>query len=255
MFRILAVILAFSTVSPIVTQAQDKKDPQGLAAIRAALVALQNDTSDQYASCTVAGTTGTPSGSVRTFNWVLAGSEYRFEARNDGQVTTLIMSNHGDPVVQSGGSISKLGYHYGVALQTPKGLRGRLQRALATSTISIEYLGTQLVNGKLVFHFRETDLSSELLKTVSGQDWYIDSVTGMPVRLDYFIPSNAEIANDLMPARMEFGEFAQFGPMLLPQSFQLFVSEHLAQSARIQSATCSTTVDPRDFELITGGAQ
>jgi len=75
-------------------------------------------------------------------------------------------------------------------------------------------------------------------KLFTPQDWYFDSMTGLPLRVEFQIPTS-ENANDSLPASMDFSNFQTVTGVLVP--FQLRITEGpVILVSTVTSATFNT---------------
>ncbi len=189
----------------------------------------------------------------KDFTWTIAGDEFRFEVKS-AKGTGLFVSGHGSPGRMSNGTFSRINYHVARA-NVPYYLPGLLlARELANPNFTVKYVGAVTTEGRRAAHIHLGDGSDKIAALVTPQEWYFDLNSGLPLRVEFHIPTN-ENAEDLFNGAYEFSDFRSVSGMLVP--FQIsFSQEH--QPLRVisfNSVAFNVGVSPSVFDVPKGVGQ
>jgi hypothetical protein len=188
----------------------------------------------------------------QSFTWTYAEKQFRLE-NSAASGSHVLVSSGGSPqdfhdgewlVVPPGMARTILPYHIPALT-----LFGEIQN----SGYSFVFGGSTTLNGKVAIHIQSRDDSDVTGHLFTPQDWYFDSATGLPLRVEFQIPIS-ENANDSLPASMDFSNFQAVTGVLVP--FQLRITEGpITFVSTVTSATFNTNIDPSTFVPPSGGLQ
>jgi hypothetical protein len=180
------------------------------------------------------------------FTWTVAGDEFRFDVKRAGG-SGFFLSGHGRPANVFNGKLTAVNYHVAKA-NLPYFLPGLLlSRELSNPNFSVKYLGPSSVGGKQAKHVQLSDGSGKLEFLISPQDWYFDPSSGLPLRVEFRIPTN-ENAADWIKGVYDFSNFQPVTGMLIP--FQILFSRErmLPHVITFNSVVFNTGISPSIFD-------
>jgi hypothetical protein len=186
--------------------------------------------------------------------WEKAGTEFRMASTPtaSGQ-TSSIMTGHGNPVSVSNGTSNAVPAHVMSALFIPALVGSVLLTEFQDPNYSVQYSGSSTLNGKPVAVARTASTSSRTNFQVTGQTWYFDGVTGLPLRIEYTVPT-ANTPQISSTVAIDLSDYRPVAGTLYP--FQIVESEQRKQlqTITIQSVNVNATISPSDFDPPAGGA-
>ncbi|MHB8652642.1 MAG: hypothetical protein ACYDA9_02055 [Terriglobia bacterium] len=255
--RIVVVTLLPLFLGTSQAQTVPQRDPAAVAIVQNAVSAMGGGAAvAAVTDATVNGTiTSTPGSSTKSGTLLLidAPPEFRTEVQTDAG-TSLFVSGHGQPASQRHGVVSSLMPHLALAnppFHLPAVL---LLRELNNSQYSIKAEGRVTVGNTVAEKVHISLDTDSVTSLVTPQDWYFDSRTGLPLRVEHRLPDNLR-PEIFTPAAEEFSDFRQVAGILVP--FRMVAYEDGAQIAVIgvSTVTFNSGVTPGSFDLTTGGAQ
>ncbi|HWY67508.1 MAG TPA: hypothetical protein VNX88_02525 [Terriglobales bacterium] len=178
--------------------------------------------------------------------------EFRDEVR-DGPNVRVFVSGHGSPAQLVNGKRQSL-FAYVADAAPPLHLpavvlfRRRNGGALKNTIVAQE-----VSDGKAVVHVRlaiETGSPADVLQV---QDWYIEQGTGLPLRVDYRVPSTVD-ALTFEDAQAAFSDFRNVDGVYFPFHIEVSQNGKHTSSVIIDSISTNETISPALFET-SGGAQ
>jgi len=183
-------------------------------------------------------------------SWSNGQIEFRREVPGAGN---LLVSNHGKPrALGSDGSPQNLPAHtgYGIA---PFYLPGAvLYNDVADGQHSIKYIGDTTIDGTPVAHIRIWNGGDLLHAVQSAQDWYFDSATGLPVRVEHRSADPTDGVK-FLKFTTDYKTFATVSGVFTATG----IVEYSAHGGKVTSSITSLTLVPSlastEFEI--GGAQ
>jgi len=254
MARIQFALLFFVYVfpSPIFAQqanptATGTKDPQAIAIVQSAINALGGANSiSGIQDSTVQGLEQNAEDSTAAaggaFTWELAGSQFRYEV--DGDNGHVLVSNNGNPQDTYNGSSHGVLAHVARA-SMPFHLPGTvLLSELSGSQFAISFIGAASVNGTPAIQIHICDSSDAIGKLVSPQDWYFDSITSLPVRVEYRIPFR--YPEEWSPASINFSDYRSVSGIGVPFRLQ-FTQASNRLVASVSSVKFNTGLSSAEF--------
>lgn len=258
---LLSSILVFSQIasaqsSTSPSSEQAKRDPQAVAVVQSAISAMGGTATIALMQSSVAtGTSVDQSAQQNTpgsFTWTYAGSEFR----NENNATTgshILISNAGSPQDYENGSYVILP---SVAARTNRPFHIpalTLFSEIANPSYSVVYVGTAALNGINVVHIRLRDESDIAGQLFTLQDWYFNSTTGLPSRVQFSFPTSPQ-PKDSLPETIDFSNFQPVNGILVP--FQLSITlGPLDFVVTMNSVAFNTNMNPSLFTPSTGAAQ
>lgn len=211
--------------SPTPTQPPPVQDPQAIAAIQSAIAATGGIIAISAIQSSVAQGTSVVSpddgSGTRTLTWSHSGQDFRYE--NDGTSGShVFVSNSGNPCDIEGNIVVPSAAHVARA-NLPFHIPGLvLFNELNNPNYTLTYVGATSLNGTSAVHIQTADNSDSVGQLVTPQDWYFDATTGLPLSVQYRIPS-AGNAQNWQPGSISFANFQTVNGVLVP--FQLTIQE------------------------------
>jgi hypothetical protein len=237
-----------------------QRDPQALAAVQKAVAALGGSALSQIHDASVQGaiqilpaSTNQSLSVVWEDAWGNGTPSFRRESHIGGSVSVLV-SGSGQPVDSQDGFITKVPQHVAFSCAAVH-LPGILLAAqLNNANYASKFLGTTAINGVSAIHV-QSSLSTDLETTaVSSQDWYFDSNTGLPLRVDYRVVNSGDPLNP-GTVSMQFANFQLVSSILVP--FRLTETGLAGEQdiVTITSVILNSGLSPNEFLPATGAAQ
>ena len=183
-------------------------------------------------------------------SWANGQLEFRREASGG---TGAMVSNHGRPMLKgSDGSLHPLAPHTGYGM-APFYLPGAvLYNEAIDGRHSIKLIESTTAQGTAVQHVRIWDGSDLFHAVQSTQDWYFDSDTGLPVRVEHRSADPSDGVK-FLKLTTEYTSYSSINGIFTASQ----MAESTAHGGKITKSLTSLTLVPSaagtDFE--TGGAQ
>jgi hypothetical protein len=243
----------FCTVIESHAQQKVQRDSQAIAAAQLAISALGDQVS-QISDSVISGSTAPAPGSWTkpgSFVWQTQGTEFK-SVYTTATKQTSIASGHGRPAISINGKVTPQYYH-ALASMLPFHLSGpTLASLVADLNRSFAYVAVEELAGKPVVHVQTCENLNGTKLEHTQQDWYFDSVTGLPARVSYREPSYFDAAT-YDTATLDFLKYQSFSGIPLP-TMVIYSQNGVALSiATITSAAFNTGVNASTFDL--AGAQ
>jgi len=247
--------------SPTSASQSPQRDPQGMAAIQNSILAQGGQTAiSAIASAVVLGTL-TPAdnshASAGTFKWESDFTASTYEFRNEMQIgsqTRIFVSNHGNPAFYNGTKSRNLPSHVAYA-SVPFHLPAVvLLRELNNQQCSIQFLGTMTINGRPTAHIRTQVNTGPIETELSVHDWYLDSSTGLPIRVEYLTPSSVDM-REHKPASVDFSNYKTISGINVPLTMVASEEGSIVSTITVSSVAFNTSMPPTDLTQTVGGAQ
>src|SRR5271169_4965638 len=257
---LLVVVSAAAQQSTPPTAQPPQRDTQALAAIQNAISMLGGPALSQVRDASIQGNIQILSGSsqqgvsvVWEDAWGKGVTAFRRESHVGGSVSVLI-SNSGQPVDLQDGITTKVPQHIGfscAAIHLPGII---LAAQLNNPAYSFQFMGTTALNGLPAIHIQSALSTDPIASALSVQDWYFDSSSGLPLRVDYRIANSPDLMNPGI-ASMQFANFQSVSGILVP--FRLTETGLTGDQdvVTITSATFNSNLSPSQFLPTAGAAQ
>jgi hypothetical protein len=219
------------------------QDAQAVAAIQSAIAAMGGATAIAAIQSSVAQGTSvaTPDdgSGTRNFTWSHSGQDFRYE--NDAASGShIFVSNSGSPCDIEGNTVVASARHVARA-NLPFHLPAVvLFNELSNPNYTLTYIGVAPLNGTSAVHIQTADNSDSVGQLVTPQDWYFDPTTGLPLSVQYRIPS-AGSAQNWQPGSISFANFQPVNGVLVP--FQLTIQEGPAAVPPVVATISSVTLN------------
>ncbi len=254
---VLASLPALAQDAATYTAAGPQRDPAAVIAVQQAVIALGGfAVAAQIADATVTGTIQPADGGhlkAGTFVWMDAPPEFRYEIRTV-DATRVFASGHGFPANQVGARTRPLLQHMATAT-LPFHLPALvLARELQDARYSVLLVGSVVVNGALAVHVRISLNTDSVSAAVTPQDWYFDSSSGLPIRVEHRLPDNHH-ANDCAVEAEDFSNFQTVKGLQVPFHMTIYEDGVLQGAATVGSVNFNTGLSSSEFDLAVGGAQ
>jgi hypothetical protein len=232
------------------SQDQPVRDAQAITVVQSAITAL-GGTSAVVAitDVTINGTeqdSANPDATPATFSWQTSGIEFCSTVQNSNGTYTEI-SGHGVPAQFKNGSWvlmnpyvsrAELPFHLPILA---------LFAEIQNPNITFQFVGSGTVEGKPAIHVHVADNSDSIGQLVTGQEWYFDPASYLPVRVEYKWPDKRN-PNDSSPGALEFSNYKAVSGVNVPYQLQIQVRQLILQatvtSAVINSGLPASTFDP-----------
>jgi hypothetical protein len=186
-----------------------------------------------------------------TFLWKTqispSGVEFRREF-DSGGATWITVSGHGHPTIGRGDKRRKLLQHATLAMlpfHVPAVVLAMME---ADPANTIRMKEDSVVNGVACSHIEITNESDPVKKTLARQDWYVDSNTGLPVRVEYRVPDSVD-EDQYVTGAEEFGSYSIIEGIAVPSKMESFEQGILVSVTTITSLHLNPTVSDSDFDL------
>ncbi|MGH9670812.1 MAG: hypothetical protein ACRD3A_11965 [Terriglobales bacterium] len=244
------------TQAPPDTLAQDQtatsvqRDPLAVQFVQASIAAMGGETaiaqiqdSVMYAEVRALQKRW-PSGAV---TWKTSGSSVRYEF-NAGDASTTVVFGAKDAVVISGNQYKRLAAHERDVLFIPHLLGPQLLRRLKDPDFSFAFLGTENVNGAAAARIRVRWEANDIETEISRQDWLIDVATGLPVRVEYWLVDDRNLANTIAGAT-DFSDFRFVSGVTVPFRMVSYFDGQPWQETLVSSTVFNGGVSPSEFDV------
>lgn len=262
--RLVLSILLILSCSPRLNSQQSAtsppRDSQAVAAVQKAIAALGATALSQIRDASVQGTVQLlPASANRSLSvvwedaWGNGAPSFRRESHVGGSVSVLVSGN-GQPVDSQGGVATKVPQHVAFSCAAVH-LPGIILAAqLNNPAYSFKFVETTALNGQPAIHIESALTADPVTSAVSLQDWYFDTSSGLPLRVDYRIVTSADPLNPGI-ASMQFANFQSVSGILVP--FRLTETGLAGEQdvVTITSVTFNSGLSPSEFLPPTGGAQ
>jgi outer membrane lipoprotein-sorting protein len=228
-----------------------KRDAQAIAAIQAALAALGEDSQNPRMHDCIATGHSDDGGS---FNWKNSGNEFRYEHTDADGRKTISISGHGKPVLLVNGTQRPLPRHTSDFEFAPHLLALKLLSRLQGNDYELNYEGSTVVNGTAAFQIALVSKKDKISEKVSPQTWYLDTSTGLPVRVDFQAP---DLENVVKPVTVEadLSDYRQVQGYRVPFNIHLKWGSNSSEVYTLDSVSINTGISPSEFDAPAGGAQ
>jgi hypothetical protein len=218
---ILAAVSAAAQQSSPPTDQSPQRDPQAVAAIQRAVSELGGAALSQVRDASVqASIQILPASSNQSFSvvwedaWGKGAAEFRRESHVGNSISVLVSGN-GQPVDSQGGIATKIPtlVSFSCAAVHLPGIILAVQ--LNNAAYSFKFVETTALNGIQVAHIQSALTTDPIASALSLQDWYLDPVSGLPLRVDYRIVNSADLLNPGIVS-MQFASFQSTSGILVP---------------------------------------
>lgn len=237
------------------------RDPQAVAVVQNAIGAMGGALGGQLQNAQVQGTLAPAAGLTvpsGRFTWTddFSGATYEFRHEVEAPDSTrVVVSGHGSPAFQKGStSVRALRSHityttlpYYIPIVV-------LARALADSRYSVRFVGQASVSGRPAAEVSLKVDAGVLENALSEQKWFFDSATGLPLRVEYRLPSTVYELQSI-PAVMELSDYRMVGGVTVPFTITSYEDGAAVATATISSVAFNVAVASSDFDLSAGGGQ
>jgi hypothetical protein len=229
-----------------------QRDSAAISTLQSAITALGGSNAvGGIQDCILTGSILNGDGTSKTFNWTIAGNEFRIETTDANGGSNVFLSGHGSPAWVLNGNTSALNY-YVASANLPFYLPPYvLFQELNNPIYTFKYVGAVALNGKNVVQVHISDDSDPLGTLVTPQEWYFDPVSFLPLRVQYREPSN-ENAADYASATFDLPQFAPFNGLLIPTTIS-YSNSSANETITIGAVTFNSGVSQSVFDPRQGG--
>ncbi len=236
------------------------RDPQAVAIVQKAIGVTGGGAAGTILNAQVEGTLAPTAGSEvpsATFTWLddFSGATFEFRYETDrADVTRIEVSGHGSPAGQQNTTVYPLRPHVmytALPYHLPAVL---LARELANADYSIQMGGSLTVEGGPAVQVIIKTNTDPLARALSEQRWYFDAASGLPLRIEYRLPSTV-YPDEWMPGAVELSKYQVVSGVAVPFQITDFENGAATSIATISSVKFNVITASSMFDLSSGGAQ
>jgi hypothetical protein len=231
------------------------RDAQAMTVVQSAITALGG--AGAVVAISDARVTGTEQDSANpdaipaTFSWQTSGVEFCSTVQNSNGTYTEV-SGHGVPAQFKNGSWvlmnpyvsrAELPFHLPILA---------LYAEIQNPNITFQFVGSGTVEGKPAIHVHVADNSDPMGQLVTGQEWYFDPASFLPVRVEYKWPDKRN-PNDSILGALEFSNYNAVNGVNVAYQLKIQVSQLVLQAtvtlAVFNSGLPASTFDPPEGSI------
>ena len=234
-----------------------QRDTAAVAAVQEAVTALGGYTAvGLIVDARVTGTIAPASGSslpAGRFVWEDAPPEFRYTLQTPTGARAFV-SGHGQPAFEKNSVVHALYPHMATAsfpFHLPAVV---LAHQLGNVNCSVRLIGNSTVAGNPAIHVRMSVDTNSVSAQVTPQDWYFNSVTSLPLRVEYRLPQNRR-PDDFSVEAEEFSNFQKVNGLQIPYRITIYRDGVLQGAATINSVAFNVGLSPSEFDLLQGVQQ
>ena len=206
--------------------------------------ALLANTRSILASGTFQGEADSP---PKSFIWkdALIGERFEFRKELSGATgNSVLVSGHGHPqYLGASGHRRNLPSHIATAV-----MPFHVPALVLSQVLSDERYSIRLVESTSQSpHVRITNSQDDEHAAVIKQDWFFDASTGLPVRLEYLVPSVTNALNSDR-ASATFSDFSVIDGIAVPHKLEVSQNGTIVAHVTLTSVSFNSSVSPSDFE-------
>lgn len=232
------------------------RDPDATAIVVRAVAAMGGPAISQIRDCRAEGALEAAEGSWLTsgsFVWKDAGSEFRYESTGKAG-SSVYVSGQGRPAALASGKTTKLNAHVSEANFSPHLAALVLLRAASDPRYKLVWIGLEPFGAGPAAHVRISLEIDEVTSVTTVQDWYLDPISGLPLRVEYRLPSNAN-ALSFLKAAVEFSDFRMVSGVAVPFQIVFYEDGVKVSVAKLSSVVFNSGLSPSEFAAPAGGVQ
>lgn len=233
-----------------------ERDADAIVVLQRAISVMGGAAIPQARDCVAAGTIEAVSGgwlTSGTFAWKDSGSEFRYENPTSSGRATLV-SGRGHPTVLRADGFKRFNAHVSEAKIAPHLAALVLYRALSDEQYRLVFLGEEVIGGTRVLRIRTTLEKDEVSALTTVQEWLFDAASGLPLRVEYRLPSNQN-ALDYLPAALEFSSFQYVSGIAVPARIAFYHDGQYSGVAILTSVTFNAGISSDEFDAPAGGGR
>jgi hypothetical protein len=191
------------------------------------------------------------------FTWEdqVSGTSHEFrDTFTSATLGQIFVSGHGSPGFVSNGHLRNC-YPHVANFRFPAHLPSlTLGNTLKNSSVSVAPVGPTTVNGTTVTQLHLELDSDRISQIMSPQEWYFDTGTGLPLRVEYRVPDNQTFWKFVNGA-VELSDYRKVQGVLVPYRLVVFEEGQPLMSITISSVVFNQPIPSTDFDLPTAVAQ
>jgi hypothetical protein len=154
------------------------------------------------------------------FTWEVSGNDFRYDNPN-GSGRSISANSHGVSTHSDGKHTEELPGHITMGILPLHLPLLVLSRQIIDSRYSISLVNEASDQPTIHIHSsRDTNAATEC---ITSQDWFFESRTGMPIRLEYRLPDHSD-ASVTVPASVELLDYRIEQGVLLPHTIVSYVN-------------------------------
>lgn len=163
------------------------------------------------------------------FRWIIAQDQFRYENGVES-AAYVMLSGHGKPQMVFPSKTQTLPYE-AEKLERPFHLPGLvLQSELSNSNYLIEIINDKGAAGNNSTHIRVTHRQSHVLQPGTRQDWWVDTITLLPLKVTFKLPGQA--VESYMDVTYSFSAWtSQASGVLIPQ--QILITNEFGGESQV----------------------
>lgn len=255
LLSLLCIFSVLLLLSPISGQRKvAERDADAIAVLQRAVSLMGGGAIPQARDCVAEGTIEAVPGGWLTsgsFVWKDSGAEFRYENLSSSGRATLV-SGRGRPTVLRADGFKRYNAHVSEAKIAPHLAALVLYRALSDERYKLVFLGEEVLNGTRVLRIRASLEKDEVSAVTTVQDWLLDAVSGLPVRVEHRLPSNQN-ALDYLPAALEFSNFQYVSGVAVPARISFYHGGQYSGVATLNSVVFNAGINSSEFDAPAGG--
>jgi len=250
---VLVLVLGLTAAVSATTQSPER-DAAAISTLQSAITVLGGSNAvAAIQDCILTGSALYSDGTDRSFNWTIAGSQFRIQMATANGGTNVFLSGHGSPAWILNGNTKPLNYFMARANMPFYLPPYVLIQELSNPIYTLRYVGVVVLNGKNVVQVHVSDDSDSVGTLVTPQEWYFDPVSYLPLRVQYREPSN-EKAVDYANATFDMSQFVPFNGVLVPTTIS-YSNGVTNETITIGAVTFNSGVSQSVFDPPQGGQQ
>lgn len=200
-------------------------------------------------------TTVPPAGISGPILWENQGPEFRYE-RPGPNGPIIFVSGHGNPALSDGVKVRRNIGHLALTTLPPHLAAVAIASSLANQKAQISSATQTTLDSSTVIKISTVDTTDELTSVVCKQEWYFDSSTLLPVRVDFLA---SEASNALATIKMTylFSNYQKVSGIAIPFSVRTLADGQQIEQVTFTSVVIGGTIASTDFDapVVTGAAQ
>ena len=238
-----------------------KRDPTALATLLRAVTAMGFTTTSSQITVRLTGSVapvteseGTPGNFISIVELTDDGYQVRNELEKaaDGKRTVFVGSKNGAAFAY-GHRVIKMSAHVSMVTAPSQMPVFELIRALIKPRYKVNQVESRQIGRVSAVHVRISDETDLVSKSVTPQDWYFDSATGLPLRWEFRVPDTFNgTPRTVVEGAKEFAKYQITNGVLLPLQITYFRSGRAINVTEIKSVEFNVPLSGSEFDLPKG---
>ena len=255
-WTVLSFLSCCVLAASVAAQERPVRDADALIVLQRAVTAMGGVAISHVRDCVAEGMIEAVPGGWLTsgsFVWKDSGSEFRYE--NPGPLgRATLVSGRGRPTVLRGDGSMHYNAHVTEAKLPPHLIALVLYKALSDERYKVLILGEETLGSSRVLRIRTSLETDEVSAVTTVQEWLIDATTGLPLRVEYRMPSNRN-ALDYLPTAFEYTNFRYVSGVAVPTRIAFYHDGQYSGVATLSSVTINAGINSSEFDAPSGGGR